>query len=116
MATKGGRPENLVTPTTEKAREIGRKGGIKSGQVRREKKLLSEFYGELLAELYDIDASDFNINSVAKAILARADSASVALLKEMREATEGNKLAITGELKESKFEIVEPPIRNASPE
>ena len=30
--------ENLRTPTTEEAREIGRKGGIASGIARREKK------------------------------------------------------------------------------
>lgn len=29
--------DNLVPLTTEKAREIGRKGGIRSGQVKREK-------------------------------------------------------------------------------
>lgn len=29
--------ENLVPLTTEKAREIGRKGGIRSGEVKREK-------------------------------------------------------------------------------
>lgn len=112
MATKGGRPENLVTPSTEKAREIGRKGGIKSGQVRREKKMLSEIYGEILAELYKVDDTDdgkITIDKIAMAVLSRADSASVALLKEMREATEGNKLAITGEIKESKFEYVDPP-------
>lgn len=30
--------ENLVPLTTEKAREIGRKGGIASGKAKREKK------------------------------------------------------------------------------
>lgn len=30
--------ENLRTPTTEEAREIGRKGGINSGKARREKR------------------------------------------------------------------------------
>ena len=30
--------ENLRTPTTKEAREIGRKGGIASGKARREKK------------------------------------------------------------------------------
>ena len=29
--------QNLRVPTSEEAREIGRKGGIRSGEVRREK-------------------------------------------------------------------------------
>lgn len=74
--------------------------------------MLSEIYGEILAELYKVDDTDdgkITIDKIAMAVLSRADSASVALLKEMREATEGNKLAITGEIKESKFEYVDPP-------
>jgi len=35
-----GRVENLRTPTTEEAREIGHKGGIASGEARREKATL----------------------------------------------------------------------------
>lgn len=33
--------DNLRTPTTEEARAIGRKGGLASGQKRREKKTMS---------------------------------------------------------------------------
>lgn len=34
--------KNLVPLTTEKAREIGRKGGIRSGEVKRKKKQFTE--------------------------------------------------------------------------
>lgn len=34
--------DNLRTPTTEEAREIGRKGGIASGEARRRRKTLKE--------------------------------------------------------------------------
>jgi hypothetical protein len=34
--------ENLRTPTTEEAREIGKKGGIASGKARRKKKELKQ--------------------------------------------------------------------------
>ena len=34
--------QNLRTPTTEEAREIGRKGGIASGEARRKKKACAE--------------------------------------------------------------------------
>lgn len=35
-------PENLRTPTSSEAREIGRKGGIASGEARRKKKTCAE--------------------------------------------------------------------------
>lgn len=40
--------ENLKTPSTEEARERGRKGGIKSGKVRKERKKLKEELEALL--------------------------------------------------------------------
>lgn len=43
-----GNVKNLKTPSTEEARDRGRKGGKKSGEVRRERKLLKD---ELLALL-----------------------------------------------------------------
>ena len=39
---------NLRTPTTNEAREIGRKGGIASGQARREKKTIQKILADLL--------------------------------------------------------------------
>jgi len=90
--------KNLKPLTTEKAREIGRKGGIRSGEKKREKKLLSEIYGEVIADLYKIDAKKGTpAKTIIKAILERTDSASVSMLKELREATEGNKLEVTGQ-------------------
>ena len=40
--------KNLRTPTTNEAREIGRKGGIASGQSRREKKTIQKILADLL--------------------------------------------------------------------
>ena len=40
---------NLVPLTTEKAREIGKKGGIASGKAKREKKLIKEQINLLLS-------------------------------------------------------------------
>ena len=34
--------QNLRTPTSDEAREIGRKGGIASGEARRKKKSCAE--------------------------------------------------------------------------
>ncbi len=53
--------DNLTTPSTEEARERGRKGGIASGKARREKKLMRETLDNLLSmplkdgELADVD-------------------------------------------------------------
>ena len=97
MAKKGGNPQNLVPLTTEKARKIGTEGGVKSGIVKREKKLLSAMYADLLAKGFEVDGERLSLDEVASAIMARRDSASVSMLKEIREATEGSKTKVTGE-------------------
>lgn len=103
MATpkKKGKPENLKPPLSpEEARTLGKKGGIKSGEVRAEKKRMSQIYADVLARRYDVDGEMVEgpvfIAGVVKAILERQDSASVSLLKEIREATEGSKLSLSG--------------------
>lgn len=42
--------QNLRVPTSEEAREIGRKGGIASGKARREKKTLAQI-GDMIGSL-----------------------------------------------------------------
>lgn len=101
-----GKPENLI-PTNrrskEEAKELGRAGGVKSGEVRRHKKLMSTIYAEFLAKKHkvkledetekEVDGSEL-MEIVSRNILDRADSASVSLMKEIREATEGSKIAV----------------------
>lgn len=79
-------PQNLKTPTTERAREIGRKGGLASQAAARKKKMLSELYKQFIEEKFN-ESGQFN--DIVQKILDRGDSASVALLKELRESTEG---------------------------
>lgn len=50
--------DNLVPLTTEKAREIGQKGGIASGIARREKKTMKETLRQMLEEVADIEGND----------------------------------------------------------
>lgn len=91
--------KSLKDRTPEEKEEIARKGGIASGEAKREKKLLSEIYGEVLAELYDIDAKKgASAKEIIKDIIGRRDSASVSMLKECREATEGQKLKIESKI------------------
>lgn len=98
MAKKGGNPQNLKSLTTDKAREIGRKGGKASVKARREKKLMSQIYGEILAKKHKFDNKETEgeiiLEKVVVDVLARRDGASVAMIKEIREATEGSKLNI----------------------
>lgn len=88
-----GRKENLKPKTSAKAR--GRLGGIKSGKSKRIKKLMSEIYADLLADQSGIKKGQ-GIPKVVEEILNKTDakttSARVALLRELREGTEGSKV------------------------
>lgn len=106
--------ENLkLIKTTEEAREKGRAGGIKSGEVRRKKKLLAQIYAELLAEKHEIDIDGIKqkvtgealVKHVSKKIIMKGDSSSVSMLKEIREATEGSKTILSGDEEKPVFEI-----------
>ena len=105
MAKPGGTPENL-TPTNqrskEEARKLGSIGGVKSGEVRREKKRISDIYAAVLAKKYDIDGETLDgsdlITNVIQAIISRGDSASVSMIKELREGIDGNKIEHSGEV------------------
>lgn len=89
--------------SVDEAKESGKKGGIRSGEVRREKKLMSQIYAEFLIKEHDIIGKDgikkkltgqALMNSVASKVLSRGDSASVSMMREIREATEGSKVAV----------------------
>jgi hypothetical protein len=95
-----------VIKTEEEAREKGKRGGIASGEAKRKKKLMSQIYGDLLADQYDvkidgkvqkIDGDKF-VKAIARDVLMRRDGSSVSMLKEIREATEGNNINISGDL------------------
>lgn len=93
--------DNLNPPikTTEEAREKGRAGGIKSGQRRKERKLMSQIYAEFLAKKHKVSqgeeiTGDDLLEKVMMKVLARGDGAAVSMMREIREATEGNKLDV----------------------
>ena len=93
-----GRVENLrPARTKEVAQARGKLGGIKSASVKKERKLLSQMYVDLLAKGFEVDGERLSLDQVASAIMARRDSASVSMLKEIREATEGSKTKLVGE-------------------
>jgi len=96
-----GNEKNLVPNserTPEELKEMTRLGGIASGKARRKKKLMKEIYAEFLAKEHNIkDESGVDkkisgselLGIVMSKVLSRGDSASVSLMKEIREATSG---------------------------
>ena len=101
-----GKVENLIPlnqRTKEEQREIAAMGGKKSQEVQKQKKLMSAIYAEFLAKKHKVKLDDETekevdgtelMEIVSRSILDRGDSASVSLMKEIREATEGSKIAV----------------------
>lgn len=101
--------ENLVPlsmRTKDEQREITRAGGRASGKARREKATVAAIYADLLASTYDITLHGKKskktgtalLKAVALDILQNAGAAArVAMLKEIREANDGSKVAITNQ-------------------
>ena len=92
--------KDLRDRPVEERKKIASQGGIQSGKVRKEKKLMSQIYAEYLEKTHAV-ATDkgmeqleghAHVAQVISRVLDRGDSASVALIKELREGTEGNKL------------------------
>ena len=81
--------------THDEAVELGRKGGKKSVEVRREKKLMSQIYADILAEQTG-HKKGLDIKAVVKNILQEGGASAVSMIKEIREATEGSKTQLTG--------------------
>ena len=74
--------QNLQRLTSSKAREIGSKGGKRSGEVRREKKLLRELLEEAL--LKDIDGSNRYVN-ITTALIKEAEKGNVKAYETIRD-------------------------------
>ena len=89
-------PQNLRVPTPSEARENGRKGGIRSGEVRRERAMMKQELEAMLKEKAD-DNMTYK-NKVTLGLLANA------IDKTKGGSPEAYKtiLAVLGELKEEK--------------
>jgi hypothetical protein len=103
----GGNPSKLKPCTPENARERQLKSAEKRKENNAKKKLMSQIYAEFLEKEYDVKLGDKNkkitgadlCNEAMKKIIARGDSSSVSLLRELREGTEGNKIQLSGAIK-----------------
>lgn len=102
----GGNPSKLKPCTPENARERQLKSAEKRKENNAKKKLMSQIYAEFLEKEYSVKVADGTkkitgaelVNEVMRKVLARGDSSSVSMLKELREATEGNKVQLSGEV------------------
>ena len=98
--------ENLKPCTKENARERQLKSAEKRKENNAKKKLMSQIYAEFLEKEYNVKTTDGIkkisgselVNEAMKKIMARGDSSTVSLMKELREGTEGTKVNIDGSL------------------
>ena len=98
--------QNLKPCTPENARERQLKSAEKRKENNAKKKLMSQIYAEFLEREYEVKAGEGKrkisgaelVNEVMRKVLARSDSSSVSLMREIREGTEGTKMQLSGEL------------------
>lgn len=104
----GGNPSKLKPCTPENARERQLKGAAKRKENHAKKVLMSQIYADFLRKKYNIEADDGVkqqltgselVNECMKKIITTGGSPAVSLLKELREATEGQKINLTGNVK-----------------
>ena len=99
--------QNLRTPTTDEAKEMQKKSVEKRKENTEKRKLMSQIYAEFLEKEYNVRQGDKErkltgaelVNECMKKIIARGDSASVSLMREVRETIEGQKINLSGEIK-----------------
>ena len=98
--------QNLKPCTPENARERQLKSAEKRKENNAKKKLMSQIYADFLEREYEVKAGEGKrklsgaelVNEVMRKVLARSDSSSVSLMREIREGTEGTKMQLSGEL------------------
>ena len=96
--------ENLKPCTPENARERQLKSAKKRKENNAKKKLMSQIYAEFLEKEYNVKTAEGTkkisgaelCNEAMKKIMARGDSSTVSLMKELREGTEGSKINLSG--------------------
>lgn len=98
--------DNLTPFTSDNAKEMQLKGAEKRKENNAKKKLMSQIYAEFLEKKHDIKtesgikkmSGEKILAQVVGKILSRGDASSVAMMKEIREATEGSKVQMTGSI------------------
>ena len=78
--------QNLKVPSSEEARELGRKGGIASGKARRRKADLKRAFNTILKA----DVANENISKQLEALGFEATNEMALAMVMMQKATKGN--------------------------
>ena len=81
-----GNEQNLKTPSSEEARELGRKGGIASGKARRRKADLKRAFNTILKA----DVANENISKQLEALGFEATNEMALAMVMMQKAMKGN--------------------------
>ena len=103
----GGNPSKLKPCTPENARERQLKSAQKRKENHAKKVLMSQIYADFLEREYDVKVGEGKrkisgselVNEAMKKILVRGDNSTIALMKEVRETLEGQKINISGDIK-----------------
>ena len=98
--------DNLTPFTSDNAKEMQRKGAEKRKENNAKKKLMSQIYAEFLEREYSVKVAEGTkkitgaelVNEAMKKIIARGDSSSVALMREVRSCLDGENIKITGDV------------------
>ncbi|MBQ8443765.1 MAG: hypothetical protein IJX25_00215 [Clostridia bacterium] len=83
-----GNVNNLKRPSSEEARKNGSKGGIKSGEVRREKRLIQDALQKALSGVFDVDDHHRQVggyDALAISMIKEALGGNVQAFKEIRD-------------------------------
>ena len=78
--------DNLRVPTSDEAREIGKKGGIKSGEARRAKKTMREMLDYLLEKEIKTNKGDMTtLEAIMVSMIAKASKGDVRATEFIRD-------------------------------
>ena len=86
--------DNLRTPSTDEAREMGRKGGKASGKARREKKTAKEIMSYLLSLPIDAGKPKDKFRSLKDIKGKNITALTAGLVNLTKDVTKGDKRAI----------------------
>ena len=82
--------ENLRTLSPSEAREYGRRGGVRSGEVRRERKAIRQALEEALSMPCEVDGMELsNGEAIAASMVNEAKGGNVRAFVEIRNTVDG---------------------------
>ena len=82
--------ENLRTLSPSEAREYGRRGGVRSGEVRRERKAIRQALEEALSMPCEVEGMELsNVEAIAASMVNEAKGGNVRAFVEIRNTVDG---------------------------